>query len=1578
METLLQLPPPGSGTSGNFEGYVYTYKNESNIETSETITELTYWNTKPATPTFKVNSEDATIIISDKISDDEGNNWYYGYTSILEGTNDTIFIDGKTLKRLQISFTKSNKIIGYLVTDGTGNQIKESEFKTITEYGRTGYQQKILDTYLSDAYNTLPGSYNFKTDLKTDFTETLPLLKDNGVNTAYAQVVRKYYAVDVVGNISDPLTLTYTYSNPTHQATDIHLIRSLDDIEASDAKSDITSAVNNGTLKLASIVDKEEGEDNKKRTTRFFNGDYLLLSCTLKNKASSTNNDTPAKVELIDIWGGTYAGEAVRGYADGDNVIIYPSEITNSEGRYYCYVAFRVGNKKNNKWDHTVFDNNDQYGGNQLYAKVYGKPTQKNSKGTESDSYLLNPASEINIRWKRDIEGPAVSNAYISTNNGTSRLWKYKASSDAVETVNDEENSSWTGKTNSYPRDFAIYLPITDITDGFKYTGASNSDIGLNKNDFITYSAVSQYKTVIGSGESAIDSGWKGFGNTESINWNNTDKVCYKIQLPNVELVHNEITLYIRDSVGNESIAYKIAKSDAASSLWWIVNDLFTKKTNAEGKLVDADAPTITAPTFDPNANDYTFEIMPPDGSIIKSVTAKVNGTDVAVAKVTFNGYVSTKASPTLNGTQGYLNLSGLKVKLNKISQKWFAQNVQIIINGDDNKAVTVEKFVPAFTLTKDYIETQAATWELNKRSGYEVFVTVKNGPTADNITSIAANNAKVDTWTVVEGTDNKTVKVTLKDVVAQDWGKEQNVTLKINDSNDSFDTDPVLTVPQIAPDHIGINALTWDDGTDVEGQEGFRKFTAELTIPDGASAVTGLSVSNATLISSNIASSPVKAEFKANKGWTQKPIRLQITGDTNNGSSTSSVTVAKEVLKLDELTKEDLSITVTPNGYVKGTTEYELTVNVPANVAIPDNTETATYISAGNATIAKLSEDSVNKYKLTVAPDWDEKPVTVKVQNFEPFPIFTIDAIAKDDIEIKQNGSTPEYVAGSNVYVLTISVPGNATLNAEDIVVSTSTTEVGKCSASGSWNPGSKEYTLNVTPGWEKQKVYLNIKQLGDIEVFEVAKRPFTSEDFELGNASPVAGEEGKYTIPVNLKNGAPASEITNVTGDYGEKASWNEGSKTVTVDNLPSATWNDQTITLTFNADAEGKNGIDKVTDVIVPAKPLQATNITLGSASKQDDGSYTIDVTFGENVPATALKKVATDMDAITGVFEKISAEGETPETGTITLSGVPEASWTDEYKIKLVINEGAAQFTIEEPVIVIEKKVLKATDVTIDKGTSTVNYASVTITLPDEVTLNDVKYIGTGTVDVTNAEWNSKIWILQPKDGATISTGEVLELDTSNGKVNITLFEAPSNPEGNGSQSNDAGNAGSRAGFFSGLISRITGASSESSYTPVETDKTRSITIPNWTTDDLNSSDVADKVNESSSAVTKKAAKKAKKAQKAAKSVKTPVEQPIASETVESVAVTSAATLGDVVETVTETAAEVITSADTTETSVIADTVEPSATMNLPVYSEPLAEEEMNASDSRALIWTFIALITAALVTVAAVLLAKRRK
>lgn len=1574
-------------------GFDYPYENAEGENTSESITKLMlYEKNKPDAPTISPaeykyissyrwnNPIYTTVPVVSEIETfgygydekHELHNYPTGEDETTE-TNPPVWTSFYT-EIFESNATKTDNVVLIKGARGAPEDYADVRQKlkiTLPEPSGTiiGYVKGIPNT-------TTPGVYSLR-KLSNIFFEDLPLSDD------YSDSTLKYYAVDVVGNYSDALSITFTYDNP-HKAQDVELIENPK--ESNKIPQDVKNAMADDSKEFAKyyrIAIPSDKQEKDKTGNIYFNGDYMVLRCSLYKPAGDSYNETPNKVELHDVWteknknGVDIQKSEIRGETgDAEDVFkIYTSSsedtITKGTGenatkRYYCYIVFKPGQWTGSTFNAGSFDNNDDYDGSVLNFRIKGP-------SAESDFYSLNPDEETKkYGWKLDNQAPTINEYFSKSVNGIKVLYNYsiKDASDNEYSLSEKgEYNTKDIKTNTkaYDHETEENKPTNVYSSGTKLYCYINNKINNKKTtcikDNYTDWTEMKYQIVETSGYNAVkpsysDNNWLPM---EPVNSN------YVYALPDVKTPHHYLALFLMDKLGNITEPYYIAKNNDSTIQYWLLDNLLNQE-NVEVSITPKE-------DWKSSSNDYTFDVKLPKGSVINYVTATVNGKTLTVKEVKFSDY--TKNQPSFNNGvlsvpnngSGWVNIDkGLTVKVAKITQSWNPKSVTIQFN--NSKSVTCENFVPAFTLTKDYIETQAATWELNKRSGYEVFVTVKNGPSADNITGITAKNAKVDTWTVVEGTDNKTVKVTLKDVVAQDWGKDQNVTLRINDS---FDTDPVLTVPQIAPDHIGINALTWDDGTDVEGQEGFRKFTAELTIPDGASAVTGLSVSNATLISSNIASSPVKAEFKANKGWTQKPIRLQITGDTNNGSSTSSVTVAKEVLKLDELTKEDLSITVTPNDYVKGTTEYELTVKVPANVAIPEDK-----ISADNATIAKFSEESVNKYKLTVTPDWEDKPVSVKVQEFEPFQIFTIDAIAKDDIEIKQNGSTPEYVAGSNVYVLTISVPGNATLNDEDIVVSPSTTEVGKCSASGSWNSESKEYTLTVTPGWENKKVYLNIKQLGDIEIFEVAKRPFTSEDFELGNASLVEGESGKYSIPVNFNNGAPASEITNVTGDYGVNASWNKDSKTVTVDNLPSATWNDKTITLTFNADAEGKNGIDKVTDIIVPAKPLQVGDFELGIATKQDNGSYTIDVNFNANVPATALKKVATDVEGVTGVFEKTSAEGVTPETGTITLTGVPEASWTNEYKIKLVINEGDAQFTIEDPVIVIEKKVLKATDVTIDKGTSTVNYASVTITLPDEVTLNDVKYIGTGTVDVTNAEWNSKIWILQPKDGATISTGEVLELDTSNGKVNITLFEAPSNPDGNGSQSNDAGNAGSRAGFFSGLISRITGASSESSYTPVETDKTRSITIPNWTTDDLNSSDVADKVNESSSAVTKKAAKKAKKAQKATKSVKTPVEQPIASETVESVAVTSAATLGDVVETVTETAAEVITSADTTETSVIADTVEPSATMNLPVYSEPLAEEEMNASDSRALIWTFIALITAVLVTAAAVLFAKRRK
>ena len=1129
---------PGSNSTADFAGYVYTYKNAANVDTSKTIQQLTYWNTKPATPTFTVNSSTATIITSDKIEGDV-NCWYYGYTTILEGTTNTIAIDGKGLKRLNISFAKSGKIIGYLVTDANGNKIKESEYETGTQYGKTVYSQKLLNTYLSDEYNSAAGSYSFKEDLKTEFTETLPLLINNGVNTSYAQATRKYYAVDVVGNISDPLTLTYTYSNPKHQATDIHLIRSLDEIEASDAKEEITAAVNNGTLKLAEISDNVINET----TTRYFNGDYLLLSCTLKSKASATNNDTPTKVELVDIWGGAYPGEEVRGYASGNNVIIFSSDETNNDNRYYCYVAFKVGKDKNGTWNHDVFDNNDQYGGNQLYARVYGKPTQSNNKGTESDSYLLNPASEINIRWKRDIEGPKISDTFINVKDNVKRLYKYESSGDIIKVL-DEENASWQGKSNSYSRGTYIYLPKTDVKDGFKYTGSNNNDINLHKNDFLTYAGISQYRIVAGSGTSAVDSGWQNF-DSEKIDWDNAETDCYKFKLPDIETVHTELTLYLKDNVGNES-SFKLGKSDDAGSLWWIVNDLFTKKTNSEGQLVDADETVITPPTWSASAENYTFVVVPPVGSIIKSVTAKVNNTEVTGTVVTFIGYDEGRSSPNLNGT-GYLNLSGLKVSVPKIEQDWNPKSVTISIN---NVSKTFTGFVPAKTLGEGNISINtgenAKSW-ISGTTEYVLPIAFTGGAGIDNVSSIeigagenAAEGVTVE-WTSGAAT------VTIKNVPAQIWS-DQKVYLKINGTI----TKEVFTIQAKALDEGNISINT-DADTKKTWESGTTEYTLPITFTGGAGID---NVSSIEIGTGDNAAEGVTAEWSSGETtvtiknvpaqiWSDQKVYLKING-----------TITKEVFTVPAIALGEANISIntaedTKKVWVAETTEYVLPITFTGGAGI-DNVSSIEIGTGENAAEGVTAEWTTGASTVTIknvpGQNWSAQKVYLKINETITKEVFTIPAkeLTADDIEIASATWND-----SASYELQVTLKNGATVN--------NITAVAAYNADAAFKEenGTVNKTVVVISGMRKLwdgpqtvSVKFNNNESIQFNVLTIPQREIKDSDVTITPTNPETWSENlsyvgfKVTLSDGLTitkidiDGNVASVQDNSNGNYGLQA--------------------------------------------------------------------------------------------------------------------------------------------------------------------------------------------------------------------------------------------------------------------------------------------------------------------------------------------------------------------------------------------------------------------------------------------------------
>ena len=1294
--------------------FKYTYgSNDTTID----IPALTYWNTKPATPTFKVYANDATILTTDNFSGNDG--WSAWNTSLLEDSTDTIAINGKSLKWAKISFAKSDKIIGYLVTDGEGNLIKEAEYGKAQQYGQTIYVQNIKDTYLSDEYKEAVGSYSFKTDLKDTFTETLPLLKGNGVNTSYAQATRKYYAVDVVGNISDALTLTYSYSNPSHQATDIHLIRNLDEIEASDVKNTITAAVNNGTLKLAQIEDSVVGTT----TTRYFSGDYLLLSCTLKAKASDTNDDTPAKVELVDIWGGAAAGSAVRGYAQGDNIIFYPSNQKNNDDRYYCYVAFKVD----------AFDNNDQYGGSQLYLRVYGKPSQSNPKGTESDSFLINPANEINIRWKRDTSAPVIKSVYIDE----SRLKGYKASGDVTIGY---DNKTWTnGMTNYYSRGMYIYLPVADITDGITYTGNDNNDIGLHKNDFITYAGTAQYKTIVTGGSSDVDSGWQNVG-TETISWDNTDTLCYKIAMPNVETVHSEITLKIRDGVGNESVGIRIGKSDYVDSLWWLVDDLLTQ-TGAQT--------TITAPTVEwPNPTDltgYTFDVTPPVGSIIKSITAKIPGSDTNLVKdVSFNDY---KSQPTMNGSNGWINVNGLKVTLNKIAQTWSPQDVVFTINGvAANSTVTkpVTSFVPAKKLNDGNVIVTEATWVSGTQS-YAITVELKDGDDALDLTKLSGMTftAKLDDNekdNLSAEFSNSKITISGSDIPTEKTWADQVITVSISGENiNGTITKTVLTVPKkelTASDVVSIS-----DAAIPEGGSAYQvSINLQEGIPDSAiSTVTvtpegvGVSLSGHTVTLSNIPAAT----------WADQYITLSVNGNV----------ASKKVLTIPAKTLTASDVTLSTATWSETAESYEITVT--RNNGAPASALTS--VSANNDVTAAFNDDK-SKVTLTgMTKGWTQKLVKLTFNgNVTPDTVvLTIPAkdLSANDIEV----SSATYDATKTSYTLTVEMKNGAPAS-----LLTKITADNNVSAHLSNDKASVTLTSIPAQGWTAKEIKLTANSNIDLGVkLTVPALLIKSNNITWGTSPTWNASTNEYSISITLAKGdastAPDIKLlknmtytVSINGTINEnisaRLSTSSGNKIkFSGEILKTKTWDAQLITININgANIDGTISKDIFT---IPAKTLTASDIDSISDAAIPEGetAYKVTINLKDGVPNSAITSVSADNDVTTSLDGNI-----------VTLGNIPAATWTAQ-DITLSVNGNIAS----KKVLTIAAKEVSASDVGItvtdpSNGTwvDSLDTVKFKITLSSDLTIKDVS-VSDDTVTLSKSGSGSNIvYTLTGKNDAKI--------------------------------------------------------------------------------------------------------------------------------------------------------------------------------------------------------------------------------
>ena len=1099
-------------------GFDYTYKNESNEDVTITITKLTWYNGAPARPTISIDN----ITTS---SPDAPDTYVTDYTTWLENATNTVLLTSKTRRHLKISFTKPQYVIGYLVTDENDNVIPHTQYiEKGSDNEKVYVQEKVENLTVSDKPNPTAGSYSFKT-LDSEFVETLPLLLPTGdINGNKDQVIRKYWAVDIVGNISDPLTLVYTYENPD-AAQNIELIESLSDVTDDDVK---TQMENDTWLKFTKYTDVNV-INNDKQKVRWFNGNYIILRCTLKEKAGTSYTGTPNKVDLFDVWNNQWgSGANVRGSAKSANNTdeniefkVYSSD--NKTGtRWNCYIAFKVSS----------FDNWEEFNGNIVYAKLYSQ------KGESELTFLSleddDPA--IEYRWKRDAEVPVVHSDYLKNGN----IKGYKNPGVTINTAYDNQQG-WKYATN-YAKDVSIYIKKYGITENV--TG------------------LKEYKTVVTGGPVDKDSGWNPI-ETASIKWKNSDAnttECYKFDLPNVTTIHSVINLYISDLAGNESV-YRVGASGEGNNTWWIIDDLLTTGGNT----------TVTSPQggWTAEADDYTFDVEPPVGSIIKSVKVKVDNVDVTSSStIEFNDYhegtpaTEQPAQPTLNETQGWLNVAGLKVKVNKIERGWKPKSIVISINGSVNK--TVENFVPAKLLSADdNISLTPAEWSPAET---EYYVTINHGDIP--IERLQGQSFKA----LVDGVENDDISVELVQTQNNNTTIDQfklsgsgipnakawdNQVISIKMSGQKINgtiTKTAMTVPSISAADITIKQIVngteqniaWDDAA-VDSETGERTFALKFSAPTkfkSGMSITATATSDGVATISDIVTdtqtTTATANLKVKKGWSESYITLKIGDNISIGN----------VLTVPAIDDNDITISSSPSAWSAETenNEYTISVGVKGAVTLEASVFSATK-DTNNTTIKADSWDSSNS-TIVITPrnqSWNsEKPVTLTVHSNITVPVFTIPirTLSSSDISL----GVADWVSGEPSYKVPITLNNSApidklvgqtiTASVNDVTAALVTDSNGKPKKN---SQGKYEIQLSNVPdiqNWSEQYIKVSISggkiyNNGPITMnaIKVAPKKLGADNIILTPVEWVSGTTS-YQVPVVLKDGETSLDIGLLDG--------------------------------------------------------------------------------------------------------------------------------------------------------------------------------------------------------------------------------------------------------------------------------------------------------------------------------------------------------------------------------------------------------------------------------------------------------------
>ena len=1093
--------------SASKPGFSYTYTDSASTSHTVSIPKLTYHSTSCAAPEIttsvkqKQNSS-TTYNIVDQVEtwgtglsdqfDDNVTGWSHLYTEKLENVENTILIKelvGKEREKVKITLpapksTGAPKIIGYLKSD-SALTINSSTASQIGKYS-------FADTF----------DYSFEDDLNTEHAE----------NTVYEKY---YYAVDIVGNISPALHLYYSYENP-HIPKKVAII---DPLNSSTVKTDknyidptVKAQMETDGINFAKIISVDPIKTNTdKNEVKIFSKGFMVVRCTLYKQAGDTYSETPNKIELWDKWGENPTSDrklrAQSGPINDSSLFkVYSSTEQDTDDRYFCWITFIPGDFGTGENAETftpyVFDNNVNYNGSNLHGFIKGATCQSGFIPLDPDTTIDSNGNYTHkVGWMLDKEGPAIANTYVSvptTGTPVNRVYNYK-SSGTISLV--EDHQLWKdGKTNQYPRNTNIYIKKTGITDNL--TG------------------IEKYKTIVKTENlDDVDSGWLDISE-ESIKWNKNDSsktACYKIQLPNVETVHSEINLYFRDKFGNESVEYRIGKSDDAGSLWWIVNDLLTK----EGATT-----TISAPEggWTADANDYTFDVTPPVGSIIKNIVAKVNNQQVDIIGLEFNGYEKANGNasphPTVgqNGVlggyvnldnnhnpiaDGFINVAGIKVKLGKITQGWDDKSVTIILNGDSGVSKTID-FVSKMNFTENDVDISDAN------NGVVTLSSSTGAPLETYVTEVVAKVGNTTLQTPTLSSDH--TQVTLKGIPSKTWS-EQKVTLYINPDGINKSKE-VMTIDALtATDFTVTGADTCTSSGEYTISMADGSELPEIEASDLSVTGTGASVSWA---------SPV-ATVTVTQGWTDQTVTLKV-----KEFEIKTITVSPKELTADDI---KLKYNNAAPAYTPGTNSYYLTIELPSPLTVTSVTK-----PEGSGITVTWDANNANGVNIgNVTQSWTTANPIKLVINGVTKLVFTVPQRAFEENDLNNAVSNPDAWAVDATYEVTVTATKGAPITSVKLKIDTTETDIASSAITGLGEG-------NVVPDSGSFKVALpaiaqtNAQQSVSLVVNGIEKSLFTIAAAASGGGDstpdPNLNENRISTAPITLGRGLSEVSRVNETG--------------------------------------------------------------------------------------------------------------------------------------------------------------------------------------------------------------------------------------------------------------------------------------------------------------------------------------------------------------------------------------------------------------------------------------------------------------